>query len=115
MAPTTALAIAAQKSALRRRSAALLRFSCSRRARLRRRTSSGPPAGGRRRSLAIGLARVQGLDLLRELLVDRLALERRGQLVPTGLPLFRQDRELLDLLDSRHPCVCLVHGRLYIF
>src|SRR6266576_6016696 len=61
-------------------------------------------------SLHAGLARVERLDLLGVLLVDRLALElhRRGQLVAAGLPLLRQDLELLDLLDPGELGVRLV-------
>src|ERR1700758_2492607 len=45
--------------------------------------------------------RVQRLDLVVVLLVDRLALElhRRRQLVAAGLPIARDEVELLDLLD----------------
>jgi hypothetical protein len=54
--------------------------------------------------------RVERLDLLGVLLVDRLALQlhRRGQLVAARLPVALQDRELLDLLDSGHLRVRLV-------
>src|SRR4051794_41284711 len=53
------------------------------------------------------LLRVEVLDLVRVLLVDRLALElhRRRELVTARLPVGREDLELLDLLDARQVLV----------
>src|ERR671914_1470250 len=57
---------------------------------------------------------VERLDLLRVLLVDRLALQlhRGGQLVAAGLPFLAQERELLDLLDAGELLVGRVHAAL---
>src|SRR5690606_17811035 len=48
-----------------------------------------------------GRRRVQGLDVCRVFLRDRLALQLHGRrdFVPAGLPELRHDREPLDLLD----------------
>src|SRR4051794_24249290 len=69
-----------------------------------------------RRTRATRLLRVELLDLVGVLLVDRLALElhRRRQLVAARLPVHRQDLEALDLLDPGELLVgrvdALLHG-----
>src|SRR4051794_32101751 len=78
--------------------------------------ASAAPSTRTRASRVTRLLRVQLLDLVGVLLVDRLALElhRRRQLVATRLPVHRQDLEPLDLLDARQLLVgrvdALLHG-----
>ena len=64
--------------------------------------SAGDARGGQPCDGGSALVRVERVDLGGVLRVDRLALElhRRRQLVAARLPVDRQDREPLDLLDA---------------
>src|SRR4051812_37255708 len=79
-------------------------------------TANRQPRTARAERHPLALPGVQRFDLLRVLLVDRLALELHGrrQLVAAGLPVGREDLELLDLLDACEVLVgavdALLHG-----